>query len=246
MVGDCSDQQGQKCLNKFLTVLRSRHCLFSYVWVAERQQNGRIHFHLIVDRRSRIRSVNKLWVLQQYNAGIKNLKLDYSAILTAYAVDNLHRLLNPVDIKRVRDITALSGYLTQYITKNKDHFSCAVWHCNRYVSALFTSTLINDKDFAETGTSLNSYTSKKGKNKGKKFENKTFIVTDKVTGKTLVIVNNIFNKEYFSKHFEVMNDLNRMIIQQCNERKLNRSENIFKRFKFTQDDFVLDGCEWLN
>src|SRR5437773_2511861 len=30
MVGDSSDQQAQQCLNKFLTVLRSRYGLFSY------------------------------------------------------------------------------------------------------------------------------------------------------------------------------------------------------------------------
>ena len=89
--------------------------------------------------------------LQQYNAAIKNRKFTYCEILLAYEKDNLHKLLNPVDVRPVHNINVLSGYLTQYITKNADRFSCAVWHCNRSVSALFTSTLINEKDFAETG-----------------------------------------------------------------------------------------------
>jgi hypothetical protein len=96
-------------------------------------------------------------------------------IQSAYAKDNLHKLLNPVDVKPVRDINSLRGYLTQYITENVDRCSCAVWHCNRSVSALFTSTLINDKDFAETGTRVNHYTPTKEKN-NTRFNNPPWIL----------------------------------------------------------------------
>lgn len=247
MVGDCSDFQAQKCLNKFLTVLRKRYGLFSYVWVAEKQQvTRRIHFHFIIDRRFPIRSINKLWVLQQYNSGIENKKISYEKIIQAYQANELHNFLNPVDVRRVNSASVLSGYLTNYISKNNDHFGCAVWHCNRSVSCLFTSSLINDKQFQETGSSVNFYIGTKGKGKGKRFENKTFLVTDKQSGKTLAIINQIFNREHFSRHLTTMNSLNALILQKMNERKLNRNEDIFQRFKFEYNDFHLDACEWLN
>lgn len=242
MIGECSDQAAQKCLNKFLTVLRKRYGLFSYIWVAERQKNGRIHFHFILDRRFPIQSINKLWVLQQYNAGIENEKYPYHEILQAYEKNILHRLLNPVDVRTVRNRNALSGYLTQYLTKNEGKFTCAVWHCNRAISALFTSSLINDHDFAETGSKQNRYVSKKGK----VFQNKTFAVTDKNSGKVLALVNNIFNKDYFSKHHRVMNDINRLILEKINAREVKRGEDIFKRLRFSYNDLFVDGYEWLN
>ena len=40
-----------------------------------RQKNGGIHFHFIVNRRFPIRSVNKLWVLQHYDSGITKVHL---------------------------------------------------------------------------------------------------------------------------------------------------------------------------
>src|SRR4030095_9276534 len=97
------------------------------------------------------------WVLQQYNSGIVNDKYNYETILAAYKNDTVHKLLNPVDVRAVKCRNALSGYLTMYISKNRDAFSCAVWHCNRGVSCLFTAAVINENDFKETGTAVNHY-----------------------------------------------------------------------------------------
>jgi hypothetical protein len=72
------------------------------------------------------------------------------------------------------------------------------------------------------------------------------VVADKISGKVLAIVNNIFNKDYFSKHFGVMNDLNSMIIEQVNKRELKRGEDMFERFKFSQENIFMSAFEWLN
>ena len=245
MIGDCTDRLAQKCLNKFLTVLRSKHGLFNYVWIAERQMKttGRIHFHFILDKRFAIRSINKLWVLQQYNAGITHPKYSYEQITQAYENDSVHKLLNPVDVRTVRNRNALSGYLTMYITKNNESFTCAVWHCSRGISCLFTGALINNSDFAETGSEKNFYVSKKGK----KYVNKTFVVTDKITGKTLAVINHIFNRDYYcAKHFDVLRKVNGWMLDNINARQVKRGEDLLNRFGFGFDDFNLDACEWLN
>ena len=39
-----------RALNNFFTQLRTKHNLVNYVWKAEKQKNGNIHFHIITDK----------------------------------------------------------------------------------------------------------------------------------------------------------------------------------------------------
>ena len=89
--------------------------------------------------------------------GCNQSKFDHCTILLAYEKDDLHNVLDPADVRAMRNVNVLSGYLPQYITKNADRFSRAVWHCNRSMSALVTSTLTHQKNFAETGTRVDNF-----------------------------------------------------------------------------------------
>lgn len=153
-IDDVTDQQGVEILNKFLTVVRKGHPQIQYLWVAEHQERGTIHFHIIMNRRLPVRRYNALWVLQQYNAGLRAKNkygemISQSEIEERYKDGTVGKVLNPFDVERVKTIYGISYYLTKYITKQaKDQpFGCQTWHCSRRVSRLFTKTTVSPSAF---------------------------------------------------------------------------------------------------
>jgi hypothetical protein len=145
-INDVADAIAVRILNKFLTVLRKEKPGLEYLWVAERQMKttGRIHFHLIINSYLPIRRINSLWVLQQYNSGVVFPGVDLKEITERYASGSIHEILNPVDVKRIRNIGILSSYLSKYISKgnNEGGFGCLTWHCSRRVSQLFLRAIV--------------------------------------------------------------------------------------------------------
>jgi hypothetical protein len=162
------DRTGVAILNKFLTQARKKFPGFQYFWVAERQKKnpdfpGNIHFHMILNRRLPVGRWNAMWIMQQYNAGLRGKdkygsQVPYEEIKQAYDLDmqegfakkRLQKIFNPLDIRRVRSIGQLSNYLTKYITKQDrdEPFMCAVWHCSRRVSRLFVRQTAGPSAFA--------------------------------------------------------------------------------------------------
>lgn len=161
-IAPVDDRTGQSILNKFFTQARKEFKKLHYFWVAERQDNGNIHFHIILNKRLPVGRWNALWVLAQYNAGLVGKDfmgndISKTTMLQAYYKDyeegfkkkRVQGLLNPLDIKKVRSISGLNSYLTKYITKQKKNepFNCAVWHCSRGVSRLFTRQTVSPSTF---------------------------------------------------------------------------------------------------
>jgi hypothetical protein len=159
-VAAVDDRTGVAILNKFLTALRKKFDNLQFMWVAERQTNNEdfpnnIHFHLILNKRLPVRYFNGLWVLQQYNAGLRGKNkfgspISMEEVQRRFKEGSMQKVLNPLDVKRVRNIGGLSMYLTKYITKQKknDPFGCAVWHCSRKVSRLFTRAAVGPSAFS--------------------------------------------------------------------------------------------------
>jgi len=158
-----TDKQAVEVLNKFFTQVRDdMKKTFKYIWVAERQDNGNIHFHCIVNVRLPVRRYNALWVLQQYNAGIEFEGISRDEILQRYENDTIHKVLNPLDVKNITSIYGLSWYVTKYVSKNKSTgFSCLAWHCSREVSKLFTKKVITRSCMSEVTSLVNSRVDKK-------------------------------------------------------------------------------------
>lgn len=132
--------------NYWLTHCRKHLGLKSYLWVAERQKNGTIHYHLITNDYMPIKSANgQLRIIlnnysQKHNKKWQNIK-NYNGL----DVDNIYypkarnkgrgyRRLSNKDATR-----KVSCYLTKYITKNLEEFTRLAWHCSRSVSALATA-----------------------------------------------------------------------------------------------------------
>ena len=111
-----------KYLNNFLTKLRYYNEHFNYLWVSEKQANGNLHFHLIVDKWFDKKQIQILW----------NESLSNGEYINNFQHKFGHR--NPPSTK----ITGQSGmkdvanYCTKYVTKSEKSqpIEGKVWDCS--------------------------------------------------------------------------------------------------------------------
>jgi hypothetical protein len=204
-------------LNKFLTSLRKKKAQTQYIWVAERQKENKafpdnIHFHMLVNHYMPIAQFNALWVLQQYNAGLKGYShkkkrtLELSDIMDLIKdPKDLQQFLNPLDVRKVHSVDALAGYLTMYVTKNRDSFACAAWHCSRGVSRTFTRRAISRELFLSTEGGNNFSVDKKT---GEYFRGKIIMYP----AKPFFCLSYILNKKHYRNHLKILECINRWIL----------------------------------
>jgi len=129
-----------KLLNSFLTLAKTKWKVSKYLWRAEPQKNGNIHFHLITDRfipwdelrDTWNRIQNKLGYVDRYQAKFRDMSFDEylqnypvtkfvsrSKRLTAWKNGQACGWSNPnsTDIHSVIRIGNLAAYLAKYCTK---------------------------------------------------------------------------------------------------------------------------------
>jgi hypothetical protein len=98
----------KELLNQFLTELRAKHKCSNYVWRAESQRNGNIHFHVVTDVFIPWRTLRTDWNRIQE-------KLGYCSAFTEKTGKSDP---NSTDIHSINDVRNLSAYLAKYCTKN--------------------------------------------------------------------------------------------------------------------------------
>lgn len=153
---DFPDDLGYKVFNTWLTRCRKDAGLKSYLWVAERQHNGTLHFHLITNNFMRISIVNT-YMKECIRTQNKKLNLGISdRIINSYNgvdVDNIWESKRKKgDKKRLNKVEAtrkISMYLTKYVSKNDTKSDRLPWHCSRDISALFISINYSDVSMLE-------------------------------------------------------------------------------------------------
>jgi hypothetical protein len=132
-------------LNKWLTRMRKEKLIREYLWIAERQQNGTAHFHMVVNRRMNVYKANGFMRAAIIHS-IDNRELDWlrSAAARYNGVDiakdrKTRRVVNFAKQKKAR---SLQNYLTKYLTKNDTPFKSLAWHNSREYSAILTEVRI--------------------------------------------------------------------------------------------------------
>jgi hypothetical protein len=103
-----SDKQIKKeCLDHMLTILRQKYKVQHYLWRAEPQKNGNIHFHIVTDKFIPWSELRDHW------NNITN-KLGY---VDKFKQKWNHRNPNSTDVHSIQKIGNISAYLAKYCTK---------------------------------------------------------------------------------------------------------------------------------
>ena len=106
--GKWSDKDVKKmCLDTWLKNARRNFGLKSYVWRAERQHNGNIHFHLASDCYIDHVQLRHSW----------NDRLEHCNYISRFEEKHGHRNPNSTDVHSVRKIRNLASYLIKYMSK---------------------------------------------------------------------------------------------------------------------------------
>lgn len=128
-------------LEPFLNEMRKRYKVRNYIWRAERQENGNIHFHIISDRfiwwndlrnswnyfQERLGYVSRYRVSQRefHKAGFqyrpeKSKNWPYSKQLAAWreGIRTDWASPNSTDVHSLKTVANVRSYLTKYITKS--------------------------------------------------------------------------------------------------------------------------------
>lgn len=121
------DENCYRVFNTVLTRIRKIHKDFDYIWVAERQGNGTLHYHMVTNSYINVRVFNGFAAKAIQNEIYKEKLYDLNYSRERY---------NGVDVRRVYNKRVLGKYITKYVTKNPTTARNAVWHCSRPVSAL--------------------------------------------------------------------------------------------------------------
>lgn len=106
--GEITDKEIKKqVLDVWLKMARRRFKLRSYVWRAERQKNGNIHFHITSDTFIWHNEIRDTW----------NDRCERLGLITAFEKKNGHRNPNSTDVHSVNSIQNLAGYMVKYMSK---------------------------------------------------------------------------------------------------------------------------------
>lgn len=140
------------CLNSFLTECRKVHELHNYVWRAERQKNGNIHFHILIDTFIPWNDIRDRW----------NRIVNKLGYIDKFQEKNGKKIANSTDIHSTKKVRNLKAYLTKYMTKGEqkqmtpeaqaistEFQSGHIWGCNHNLSQVTGLNLEVDGEIDE-------------------------------------------------------------------------------------------------
>lgn len=111
----------------FIVYLRKYCGLRNYVWRAEAQVNGMIHFHLLTDTFLHWRKIRTVW----------NRKLQKCGLLADFIARYGHSDPNSTDVHSVKGILNLGAYIAKYVSKKdatRRSITGRLWGCNYELS----------------------------------------------------------------------------------------------------------------
>lgn len=123
--GDITDKQIKKeVLDPFIKRLRRKLKLNNYVWRAERQKNGNLHFHMVTDTYLHYEKIRNDW----------NDCLNKLGFIDKFEAKHGHRNPNSTDVHAVWKVKNLTQYFIKYMSKGGnegDVINGKVWDCSQ-------------------------------------------------------------------------------------------------------------------
>lgn len=135
-------------LAPFLKWMYRQHNAKNYIWKAETQKNGNIHFHITTNKFIHHRAIRNKWNSIQFNHGY----------LQRYKIENKSDSPNSTDVHSVKNDKLIIGYFLKYMAKNekdKRKITGRLWDCSTELknSSIILSQL--DDGYNELGYTLN-------------------------------------------------------------------------------------------
>lgn len=122
--GEITDSQIVKeCLAPMLQVMRRRWGVRHYVWRAEKQKNGNLHFHVTTNRYMPYDQMRDEW-----NKCVNSL-----GFVDRFQKKHGHGHPNSTDIHSVRKVRDIAAYMVKYMSKETPEnlqVSCKQWDCS--------------------------------------------------------------------------------------------------------------------
>ena len=98
-----------KCLNQFMIEAKKYYQVKNYVWRAEKQKNGNLHFHIILDKFIPWYEMRNRW----------NRIVNKLGYVDRFQEKHGHSTPNSTDIHSTRKIKDIRKYLAKYMSKNE-------------------------------------------------------------------------------------------------------------------------------
>lgn len=136
-----SDGLAYKILNSTLTTLRTSNNVTKYVWVAERQQIGTIHYHIAMPHKINItyfNSVVKNLISYYIRKGQLNWSQTQAAKYNGVDISKDRKTRKVINFAKGHKGKKLARYLTKYCSKSNLKFSRQAWQASKEVTSLYT------------------------------------------------------------------------------------------------------------
>lgn len=142
------DKLARALLSMWIDMAKLRFGLHSYVWKAEPQQRGAIHFHLIAD----------VYIPH------KELRYTWNRLLRKHGLNNIND--NSTDVHAIINVENLIGYLAEYMCNDSKHegrreIKGKLWGCSHGLSQAGKSYMLLDeqelKGFEQQWEDFNLY-----------------------------------------------------------------------------------------
>ena len=98
-----------KCLYKFLDLLSKKREGLKYVWKQEKQENGNVHFHIVLNEFFPYFYIRHIW----------NRRLNELGYIDRFAAKHGHRNPPTEQIISVRNVKDIGSYCAKYMAKKK-------------------------------------------------------------------------------------------------------------------------------
>lgn len=164
----------ERCLNQLLIELKKKHNVRNYLWRAEKQNNGNLHFHILVDKFipwSELRDmwnriINKLGYVDTYRESMRNFHKNGFKVRTdlleswsetkqlqSYNRNKQSDWASPnsTDIHAVHKVKNIQAYVAKYCTKDEQSkgLKGRLWGCNEQLSNIPGAQIVVDNEINE-------------------------------------------------------------------------------------------------
>lgn len=148
------DDTCYQLFNTWLTTLRAKKMLHSYLWVAERQpkKTKTIHFHILIPHYMGVQRANGIMKQSICNAirkgTLSNWNLHAAKRYNGVDIDKNRKTKKVVNFAEHGKQRSLARYLTKYVTKNETKLYRLPWHCSRDWSAMIVGVALTREEVA--------------------------------------------------------------------------------------------------